>query len=55
MPSGSYEAKIILALEAINKDNNVSILATVKIYNVTHATVRQRCAGPTCTQCQYIR
>ena len=45
MPSHSYEARVILALEAIEKDNSLSILAAAKIYNVSHTTVRQRRAG----------
>jgi DDE superfamily endonuclease len=45
MPSDSYEARVILALEAIERDNKLSILAAAKIYNVSHTTVRQRRAG----------
>ena len=45
MPSDSYEARLILALEAIKKDNKLSVLAAAKTYNVSHTTLRQRRAG----------
>lgn len=45
MPSNSYEARVILALEAIKKDNKLSLLAAAKIYNISYTTLHQRHAG----------
>lgn len=45
MPSFSYEAKIHLAIEAIQKNENLSIRAAAKIYNVQRSTLQNRLAG----------
>ena len=39
------EARIILALEAIRNDENLSVRAAVKLYNVYHTTILYRRAG----------
>ena len=45
MASISNEAKIILAIEAIEKTPKLSIRAAAKIYNVADRTIRRRLAG----------
>ena len=45
MPADSYEARVILALEAIKKDDKLSVLTAVKIYKVSHITIRRRRDG----------
>jgi hypothetical protein len=41
----SAKSRLILALEAIQKDNNLSIRRAAKIYNVAATTIRDRRAG----------
>ena len=45
MESTPYEARVNLALEAIQKDENLSLRAAAKIYNVAINTIRNRRAG----------
>ena len=45
MPATSKEAHIILALEALANDKNLSVAAAAKIYNVDRSTLRHRRAG----------
>ena len=45
MESTPYEARINLALKAIQKDENLSLRAAAKIYNVAINTIRNRRAG----------
>ena len=45
MPPTSKEAKVILALEAIRNDKNLSLRAAAKLYNVPESTFRSRRAG----------
>ena len=45
MPSTLYEARVILALEAIQNDKDLSIRAAAKIYDVPATTIRRRLAG----------
>jgi hypothetical protein len=45
MSSSSYEARIILALEAIQKDKNLSIRVAAKLYDVRRSTLHDRLAG----------
>ena len=45
MESTPYEARVNLALEAIQKDENLSLQAAAKIYNVAINTIRNRRAG----------
>jgi len=45
MPSTSNEAKIILALQALEKDEKLSVRATAKIYRVARKTLGHRRAG----------
>ena len=45
MPSTSKESHIILALEALQNDKNLSVLAAAKMYNVDRSTLRHRRAG----------
>jgi helix-turn-helix, Psq domain len=45
MESISSEARVILALEAIQKDDSISIRAAAKIYNVPATTLRRRRDG----------
>jgi len=48
MPSTSNEAKIILALQALEKDKKLSVRATAKIYRVARKTLgRRRASKPT--------
>ena len=45
MDSFPAEARVILALEAIKKDEELSIRAAAKIYNVPATTIRHRRDG----------
>ena len=45
MSPPSKEARLILALEALKKDENLSLRAAAKIYNVHHTTLLRRRAG----------
>jgi hypothetical protein len=45
MPSPTKESDIILALEAVQKDKQLSLRAAAKIYNVDHTTLLRRRAG----------
>lgn len=45
MSLASYEARVNLALEAIRKDQNLSIRAAAKIYSVSDRTIRRRRDG----------
>ena len=45
MPATSKEAHIILALEALQNDENLTVAAAAKIYNVDRSTLRRRRAG----------
>jgi len=45
MPSTSNEAKIILALQALEKDEKLSVRAVAKIYGVARKTLGRRRAG----------
>ena len=47
MGSPSKEARLLLALEAIQNDKKLSIRAAAKLYNVPEATLRHRRAGRT--------
>ena len=53
MESISAEARVILALEAIQKDNKLSIRAAAKIYNVPATTICHQCDSRT-IQCNTI-
>jgi hypothetical protein len=43
--SSLYEARIILALEALQNNEKLSLGAAAKIYNVDHTTLFHRRAG----------
>ena len=45
MPSPSNEAKIILALQALQKDEKLSVRAAAEIYGVSRKTLGRRRAG----------
>ena len=45
MSPPSKEARLILALEALENDENLSLRAAAKIYNVHHTTLLRRRAG----------
>ena len=45
MESISYEARVNLAIEAIQKDEKLSLRAIAKLYNVADRTIRRRLAG----------
>ena len=45
MASLLYEARVILALEAIRKDQKLSIRAAAKTYDVSDRTLRRRRDG----------
>ena len=45
MPPASNEARVILALKALENDEKLSLRAAAKIYNVYHTTLLQRRAG----------
>jgi hypothetical protein len=45
MPSPSYEARVILALEAIRNNENLSVRAASKLYDVRRTTLQDRLAG----------
>ena len=45
MPSTSNEARIILALKALQKDKNLSVRAIATIYGVDRRTLGRRHAG----------
>ena len=45
MPATSKEANIILALEALQNDENLTVAAAAKIYNVNRCTLQRRRAG----------
>ena len=45
MPPTSKEAKVILALEAIRNDKNLSLQAATKLYNVLESTLNSRRAS----------
>ena len=41
----SYESRVIIALEALKKDLDLSLRAAEKIYNVNRMTLSRRRAG----------
>ena len=45
MPSTSDESRVILALQALQNDRSLSVLAAAKIYNVNRMTLTRRRAG----------
>ena len=45
MPPTSNEARVILAIEAIQKNPELSIRAIAKLYDVADRTIRRRLAG----------
>ncbi|KAK4095667.1 hypothetical protein N658DRAFT_437816 [Parathielavia hyrcaniae] len=45
MTSPSYEARVILALQAIRNDKKLSVRAAVKLYDVRRTTLQNRLAG----------
>jgi hypothetical protein len=45
MPSTSNEAQVILALQALQNDENLSERAAAKLYRVDRRTLARRCAG----------
>ena len=45
MSPPSKEARVILALEALKNDKNLSLREAAKIYNVSRTTLTQRRAG----------
>ncbi len=45
MSSSSKEARLILALEALGKDENLSLQAAAKIYNIYYITLLQQRAS----------
>ena len=45
MPATLKEARVILALEALQNDKNLSLRAAAKIYNVSRTTLAQRRDG----------
>jgi hypothetical protein len=45
MPSPSKEARLILALEALQKNENLTLRAAAKIYDVSRTTLTQRRVG----------
>jgi hypothetical protein len=45
MPSTSKEARVILALKAIQNDRNLSLRAAAKLYNILESTLCSRRAG----------
>jgi hypothetical protein len=47
MDSHPKESRVILALEALKHDKNLSIRAAAKVYNVPATTIRHRCDGRT--------
>ena len=47
MASPSYEARIILALEALKNNNDLSLRAAAKTYNVSLTTLHHRRDGRT--------
>ncbi|KFZ23176.1 hypothetical protein V502_02347 [Pseudogymnoascus sp. VKM F-4520 (FW-2644)] len=47
MPTLLYEARLVLALEAINNNRKLSLRAVAKIYNVSRTTLTQRRNGRT--------
>ena len=47
MSSTSYDARVVLALKAIQNTKNLSIRAAAKIYEVSERTLRRRRDGYT--------
>ena len=45
MPSPSKEARLILAIQALKKDANLSVRGAAKIYEIDPKTLRRRRAG----------
>ena len=45
MPSTSDESRVVLALQALQDDESLSVLATAKAYNVNRMTLTRRRAG----------
>ena len=45
MATSSKEARVILALEAIQNDKHLSLRAAAKLYNILYNTLRDRRAG----------
>ncbi len=45
MAATSNEAKLVLALTALQKDPNLKVTAAAKIYSVDRSTLRHRRAG----------
>ncbi len=45
MPATSKEARVILALEAVQNDNQLSLRAAARLYNIPYNTLHDRHAG----------
>jgi len=45
MPAPSKEARVILALKALQNDKSLSIRAVAKLYDIPESTLRDRRAG----------
>jgi hypothetical protein len=45
MPTHSKEARVLLALDAIQNDEKLSLRAAARLYNVLYNTLRDRHAG----------
>jgi len=45
MPTPSKEARVILALEAVQNDKDLSLRAAARLYNIPYNTLRDRHAG----------
>ena len=45
MPATKDESRVILALQALNDDKNLSVSAIAKIYNVNRMTLTRRRTG----------
>ena len=45
MPSTSDESRVVLALQALQDDESLSVLAAAKAYNVNRMTLTRRRAG----------
>ena len=45
MPATLKEARVILALEAVQNDENLSLRAAARLYNIPYNTLRDRRAG----------
>ncbi|EDN91556.1 predicted protein [Sclerotinia sclerotiorum 1980 UF-70] len=48
MESNNQEGRILLAIEAINKDQKLSIRKAAKLYNIPRTKIQRRMDGTTC-------